>query len=466
MKRPALVALVSLSLLGLGVAARATPSQPRALTPRTLVSVAGHRTSEFTTATDPRNSNHLVAAAMDWDGPDGTVSCRSFVSRDGGASWAPGAAVRQFTDSRQHVDPWVTIGPDGVTTMSCIAMTATASGLDRQLLLSTSGDGGATWSAASRVPTSVAPTTVTKDSLLATPDGQLYACFGGDALTVARSADRGRTWSRPTVFSGLSATCNGMAYGRGGTVIVNFQGAGGSVPATSFGTIASTNRGASWSSPSVGGTTGTAPSEPPFPQAAAPSIAVSPRTGAVLLAAQRYTSSATPQTDHAVAILVRAARAGAPYQALAVPSFPSKACASCNQVHPTLVFDAQGRLALQVTLSDDQSLVRETWFAVSRDEGLHWLAPVLLGATDASDSYLSPNDLAPAPTAVGTGVIGTGDPAGTAVGLATTTIWPYFHRDGGEYFGLAATPRGFVAIWVDHYGDGRNAIWSRIVSTG
>lgn len=65
--------------------------------------------SEFAVARNPKNPNHLVIGAMDWDDEGGTVGCVTFLSRDGGMSWSPGGRVPGLEKGYLQADPWVTI---------------------------------------------------------------------------------------------------------------------------------------------------------------------------------------------------------------------------------------------------------------------------------------------------------------------------------------------------------------------
>lgn len=431
------------------------------------VSVPGHRTSEFTVARDPTQPLHLVAAGMDWDSADGTVQCAAFVSRDGGHAWTAVQALPGHVATDEDTDPWVAIDAKGVVYLTC---TEAGAGL----LLGKSLDGGTTWQDAQAVPTGG---TAAKDALGAFGDGELYLCFQQGNLQVLHSTDHGATWTQSGFDT--NAGCNGVAQGPDGAVYVVWQGAGAieadnlNPAPPAFGVLSTLDHGRSWSSVTLNSDLGTAPQNlPGAPQAAAPSLAVSNVTGTVFVAAQHYQNAevaggvATQST--ASAILARSRDHARTFTALRLPTVPSEACATCNQVHPTLAVDDRGRLVLQVTLSSADSLHKEVWMSVSGDEGDTWLPPVLLGLTDTNQSYAGAGNFLPDPASVaqaaGDVAKDPGSAPGAAQAQATHETWAVFHRDGGEYFGIATTPGVAVDLWVQHDANGKNAILARLVS--
>jgi hypothetical protein len=484
----AVLALAALALAGCGAkapAAESAPASGTSLAPapappqpgnRTFaplvglealapvpVSVPGHRTSEFTVAADPAHPSRLLAAGMDWDSADATVQCAAFPSADGGRTWSQVQALPGHTGTREDTDPWVAFDDAGRAYLTC-----TEGGVG--LLLGQSADGGRTWEEAALVPSGGLPL---KDAVGAFGDGELYLCFqqGGD-LNAMHSLDRGATW-RQFGFGNLHAGCNGVRKGPDGTVYILWQ-AGGQLEADNLdpsppgvGVAVSRDGGATWSVTHIQDELGAAPAnQPGAPQAAAPSFAIHP-SGTVFVAAQQYQSAevAGPvgASTRAQALYWSSRDQGATFTPFAGPVFPSEACGTCSQVHPTLATDAAGRLFLQVTLSNPDSTHKEVWMAASNDEGRSWAVTVLLASYDPLPAQ--PGNAAPDPAGVAQDVQDVAGDPGSAPGAvqprADALTWPLFHRDGGEYFGITAAPGGVVGLWVQPDAAGKNAILAR-----
>ncbi len=437
------------------------------LTDAVPVSIVGHRTSEFTVARDPSNTSRLLAVGMDLDSPDATVQCTAFVSHDGGRSWTAVPALPGHTSTNEDTDPWVAVDATGRAYLTC-----TEAGVG--LLLGESSDGGLTWTDAKPIPTGGIPA---KDAIGAFGDGELYLCFQQGKLQVMHSTDHGASWTQ-VGFKDILAGCNGVVQGPEGNVYVMWQG-GGAIeadriqpPPPALGVVVTKDHGKSFTSTQISEDLGTAaPNMAGAPQAAAPSIAVSPVTGAVFVAGQRYQNAevAGPVATDSTAdiVLVRSRDAFASFVPLPLPTIPSEQCAGCNQVHPTLAVDDGGRLVLQLTLSSSDSLHKEFWVTASDDEGDSWLAPVLLAVTDADASFAQPGNVLPDPAGVAQDVQDiAANPANgpdAAKARATAATWAVTHRDGGEYFGITTTGSTVVDLWVQHGTDGKNTITSRLV---
>jgi hypothetical protein len=430
------------------------------------VSAPGHRTSEFTVARDPTNRTHLVAAAMDWDSADGIVQCAAFVSRNGGADWTTVPALPGHVSTHEDTDPWVAVDGRGHAWLTC---TEGGTGL----LLGESPDGGLTWNPAQVVPTGGVPA---KDSIGAFGDGELYLCFQqGGQLQVMHSLDGGTSWSQFGIGN-VQAGCNGIARGPDGATYVLWQ-SGGQLEADNLnpappgvGLGISTDGGRTWHATHIDDELGAAPPNmQSAPQAAAPSLAVSNVTGTLFVAAQRYQNAETGgvgTATQASALLVRSRDHGDTFQNLTLPRFPTEACTGCNEVHPTLAVDDAGRLYLQVTLANGDDSHKEVWMAVSNDEGDSWLAFVSLAAYDPPP--VQPMNFVPDPAAILQDAKDIAqDPASApaaAQARADAITWPLFHRDGGEYFGIATVPGAALGMWVEPDAQGRNAIVGRIVT--
>jgi hypothetical protein len=393
------------------------------------------------------------------------VQCAAYASKDGGLTWTAVPALPGHKGTDEDTDPWVAVDGKGVSYLTC-----TEAGVG--LLLGTSTDGGLTWGDAKLVPTGGVPA---KDAIGAFGDGDLYLCFQQGKLQLMHSADKGATWQQ-FGFKDVTAGCNGIVQGPEGNVYVMWQG-GGAVeadrpqpPPPAVGVAISKDHGKSWASTQVSADLGSAPENlQGTPQEAAPSLAVSPVTGTVFVAGQRYQNAevAGPVATSSTAdiLLVRSRDAAATFTPVTLPKFPSEQCDGCNQVHPTLTVDDGGRLVLQLTLSSSDSLHKEVWVTASNDEGDSWLAPLLLAVTDTDASFLGPGNALPDPANVVQGVQDLAqDPSPSAVAAhATNLSWAVTHRDGGEYFGITSNGRTVVDLWVQHGTDGKNSITARLV---
>jgi len=153
-----------------------------------------------------------------------------------------------------------------------------------------------------------------------------------------------------------------------------------------------------------------------------------------------------------------------------VPIFASPACPDpCHVTHPGLAVDPQGRIGLVVQLTKDQGIVKVVQFSASSDHGATWLTPFELSSTDGTDSWRNPNAFAPAPEngmGIAQGLAANPPTAhNVAAGLAlSTAVSELQMRWNGEYWGMAASSKGFVAMWIDHSDDGRPELYSRVLT--
>lgn len=424
------------------------------------VSVAGHRTSEFTVAQDPNNSSRIVAAGMDWDSPDGTVQCTAFTSRDGGLTWHASPVLPGHVGTNEDTDPWVAFDEAGHAYLTC---TEGGAGL----LLGVSPDGGLTWDTARVVPSGGNPI---KDAVGAFGDGEIYLCFQQDGkLQVMHSTDAGANWVQ-FGFGSLSAGCNGVQKTPTGAVVVLWQ-SGGQLEADNLnpappgvGVSYSLDNGATWATTTIQAELGAAPANmQSAPQAAAPSIAVSQVSGSVFVAAQQVQNAevagGVATSTHANVKLWRSTDQGRTFSELQVPKFVTEKCAACSEVHPTLAVDEKGRLAMQLVLVDEQDAFHEVWVALSDDDGSHWAARLSLATYDTTGqtgNYVpdpqaaiqQAQDLAQHPQ----------DAPAAATARVDSFTWPLFHRDGGEYFGIVAAKDRILDLWVARDAAGRNTI--------
>ena len=465
---------------------------------RTLVSVPNHRMGEFAVARNPRNPDHLVVAAMDFDDQTGSVGCATFVSRDGGLRWRPGKHVPGLDKGFVCGDPWVTIDTQGRAHLQGLLIDGTPADyvvgqVDGSLVRATpqqiharSDDGGHRWSPARRIPPRHKKNQVDKNAIHASRSGTLFACInelpeGGDDLVVSRSFDAGSSWTRPKALDeaiGIDGPddngpvkCNGIAEGPNGEIHVMWMGwfPGESTPR--FGTATTRDDGATW--------TGTTIDQvrleydnPAIDVATLnlgwtwPSIAASPVNGEVFVSVPRFSG------DRYVSVLYRSNNSGRSYEEVSLPEIPSRGCGECHQMRPALVVDDSGRLGLQLMLtSNELGLDKEAWFLISPDGGDSWLQPIQLSSTGPDRSYLDPRNWAPDGARSSDQVM---DALQHPDRIGATLGWDAIFRArrtdqirwGGDYWGITASSKGFVALWEDHWANGKHQLWSRVIRVG
>lgn len=445
------------------------------------VSLPGHRISEFMVAADPLNPLRLVATAVDYDDPDGPAGCATFYSGDGGHSWNRGAKVPRQTPQRLRLDPWVTFDTRGDVHLVCMeGVKPIVDHPNAALWHSRSPDGGRTWSPAAWIPARTPRHTVDKESIYAARDGALYVCVvNADSdevtrtydinLVAIRSKDQGASWLPPVLVKEGLFVCNGMMESAAGAVIINWFSLGNS--SYPVGTARSMDGGETWALSHVADVALPPDFQPhgrfvgAYPGFSAPTAALSPVTDTILLAAQAWNA---PQNGWEIK-LFRSHDLGATYEALGQPPPVRDACPQCHVTHPAIAFDAQGRLGLEVQFATTLGLVKEVWFFVSDDEGTAWRQPIRLSRTTEQQSYLLPSTWTPGAAGVenfARGVVANPMDApmmahSWALGAVTGSV---HHRWAGDYWGIAAVPGGFSALWVDHSQNGIPQLWSSVVS--
>lgn len=457
---------------------------------RILVSEPGHRISEFSVATNPRNPNNLVVAAMDWDDERGSIGCATYVSRDGGLSWTPGGEVPGYEAAFVQLDPWVAFDAKGRVHLQCLstisdlapyavgAVDGTTGRPSVLQMYSRSDDGGTTWSPASRIVGRHEKNHPDKNALFASRSGILYACYAdfpkdGNDLVVSRSLNGGHSWLAPVVLDdviGLDkadeydgfGTCNGFAEGRNGEVHVLWYGYFDG--RQRYGTATTSDGGNSWRSTPIGDdlryaeTVGRG-----APPGAWPSITFNPRTGEVFVAVQAWTG------ERYEARLHRSRDAGLSYQEVALPALASVTCDGCHQMRPAATVDRAGRLGIQVMLTSDFGLTKEAWLLVSPDQGGTWLEPVQVSGTGPDKWWGDPRNWVPNDAAViddiarrpqnAVGVVGwQGVARAGAAGVAGHHV-----NYGGDYWNITASAKGFVAFWEDNAENGKHQLWARVI---
>ena len=432
-----------------------------------LVSPPGNRIAEFMVARNPHDPDHLVTAFGDYDSPGGVLNCAFAVSFDGGRTWRVSEPVPGFSGPYLQFDGWVDFDEHGGVHAICLRQAGPGATTEAWPYHFRSRDGGLSWGEAARIPTDPPERSTDKSVLGVGRDGTIYGAVSG---MVGRSRDNGTTWDpmRP-VASGFSVL-NGIVEDNGGTV--HLLGLGGGqikIQRTSDG-------GASWNETAFGRW-----QIPPGyndqnrwveqrPWTALPDLGHDPVTDDLYVVHQAWDEAyggyrlyAYRSTDH-----------GASYEAIPVPEFPSQSCTDpCHVTHPAVGFDLEGRVGLTVQLTQDGGHLKEVWFTASSDQGQSWAEPVLLSRTDgiAQDGWSNPGAFTPQPDNAEAIAAGVADDPTTAHNVAagialTTAVQELQMRWNGEYWGLTASSHGFVAMWVEHGGDGKPQLWSQVVAVG
>jgi hypothetical protein len=465
-----LVALVVLSLIG----TNGNPADASTHGGVRRVGAADHRYSEFMTARSPRNPNFLAVGAMDWDAPQGSVGCAVFVSQDGGQTWNGGSDL-PINDGDFRGDPWVAIDRDGRLHLMCLGASDSA-GWPMHYMFS--DDRGRTWSDPIELPTLEDGSYTDKGALAVDQRGHVYACFDDGGLVVTRSVDRGYTWQEPQKL-GVSGNCNGIEVAPSGDVFVSFLALVD--PVFEFGAtgiVASRDGGATWDAPVQAGIRapyeyeecvvtpipnfcGQAMLTRPFPNFQ--SFAVSPRSGSVFIAYNSYEKSEQRQEIH----LWRSTDGGHTFADVDVELPEEHFCASCNPINPTVAVDKRGRLGLQWTLMGEWNWEpKEFWFSASADEGDSWTVPVNVSQTAGyAHSRYDPRHYRPSLNASAVQnsaarFAASGNAEAFLLNVSGGAAWSVTRGDGGDYFGISSSARGFLPMWIAHDAEtGLPQIW-------
>lgn len=132
-------------------------------------------------------------------------------SHDGGNTWSAPVMVSQEDGSNFFNDKeWITVGPDGAVHVTWTRFDQGAHGagyIASPIMMSTSRDGGATWSARVNVSDAAHPYDQGSSPVVA-PDGTIYVAYEGatassgynaDAAVIATSTDGGKTFSNQEI---------------------------------------------------------------------------------------------------------------------------------------------------------------------------------------------------------------------------------------------------------------------------
>lgn len=434
-----------------------------------LVSAPEHRIAEFMVNRNPNDPDHLVTAYGDYDSPGGVLNCAFSVSFDGGASWTVSAPVPGFSSPHLQFDGWVDFDEWGGVHATCIEQVGDEAGTTEAWpYYFNSRDGGLTWSEAQHVPTDPPTRSTDKTVLGVGRDGTVYVGVSG---LVGTTRDNGTTWVTMQDVPGGFAALNGFVEGNDGTMFLLGLGEGDDVWVQR-----TQDGGATWTH-AVAGQFHIPPGYSDQnrwvrqePWTALPTLAHDPVDDAVWVSYQSWDTAYGGYRLH----LWRSTDGGATFTETGVPDFSSPTCADpCHVTHPALAFDAQGRAGLVVQLTRDGGHLKEVYASASDDDGATWVEPLQLSRTEGmgpgSQAWTNPNAFTPLQQNAGAIVAGTepspGGVKATAAGLALTTAVSELQiRWNGEYWGMAATPQGFVAMWIDHTNDGRPQLYSRLLA--
>lgn len=422
-----------------------------------LVSQEGHRLAEFMVATNPLDANHLIIAAHDYDSlGTGTMSCVMFVSKDGGSTWTENQRIPGLDKPHLQFDGWVSFDQEGVAHFVCLDYFDGASTIP---FYTYSEDGGLTWADAILVePMS---TGCDKSSLHAARDGRVYIACGN---RIAYTDDRGKTWG---ISPGVGSNPNGFVEDYDGNVYLWTRGQGGG------GVAYTVDRGVTWNRTVVGPFV----TPPGFndqnrwveqrPWTTLPSIWISPLNDHIFVAQQSWNESKeTPGYEVSV---YRSIDHGATYEVRTTPAFTSDTCSPCHVTKPSITVDEQGRVGLLVQLTNEGGHIKEVMFSASSDEGMTWVAPIILSKTDDPNSWANPNAFTPNNEGAEDLAMylaeNPQDAGQVAIGLGlTSAVQELQMRWNGEYWGIASSPKGFVTPWIDHSNDGVPQVFARLVT--
>lgn len=110
-----------------------------------------------------------------------------------------------------------------------------------------------------------------------------------------------------------------------------------------------------------------------------------------------------------------------------------------------------------------------TLFLISPDGGNSWLEPVKVSDTGVDQSWLDPRNWVPNGTGPLNDILNRPESVAGIVGWDTVARagagGPLGHhlRYGGDYWTVAASAKGFVALWEDNAENGKHQLWARII---
>lgn len=228
-------------------------------------------------AINPANPNNLVGTWQQDRWSNGASRGIAVgVSFDAGSTWATralpvsrcgGGNVANGGDFERASDPWVTFSPNGVAYQLSLGVSGTEfqAGASSAMLVSRSSDGGRTWAHPLALIRDGAEFFNDKNTITADPTDSRYVYAVWDRLTTdnrgptffTRTIDGGASWEPAhAIFDpgvGSQTIGNIVAVLPDGTLVNFFTQlkSGGTVSTGNFAVIRSSDKGATWSQPTV-----------------------------------------------------------------------------------------------------------------------------------------------------------------------------------------------------------------------
>jgi hypothetical protein len=226
-------------------------------------------------AVDPVNPRHIVGAwQQDRWSNGGARGIMTAVTFDGGVTWhetpLPGASVNSGGPTQRASDPWVSISPGGTVYASCLTLNdPNVQAAPHAVLVNRSTDGGVSWTPPTAVITNANNSLVNdKDAITADPTNSNFAYVVWDRLNnnnvipgqgpgptlFSETTNGGLTWTAPAAIfdpPGGQTLGNQIVVLPNGTLVDMYVHINYANNAQTIEIVKSSNKGASWSGPTV-----------------------------------------------------------------------------------------------------------------------------------------------------------------------------------------------------------------------